>query len=52
MSVGPSQNDIMEYLRLRLEEDETPEAMDESLEAEILEKFLRGCQKCTLGECY
>ena len=37
--VGPSKNDIMEYLRLRLDEDETPDAMDESLEADILEKI-------------
>ena len=37
--VGPSKGDIMEYLRLRLDEDETPDAMNESLEAEILEKI-------------
>ena len=39
LSVGPSKDDIIEYLRLRLDEDETPEAMDESLEADILEKI-------------
>jgi len=39
ISVGPSKDDIIEYLRLRLDEDETPDAMDESLEAEILEKI-------------
>ena len=39
VSVGPSKDDIMEYLRLRLNEDETPDAMDESLEADILEKI-------------
>jgi len=39
VSIGPSQNDIMEYLRFRLDEDETPDAMDESLKAEILEKI-------------
>jgi len=39
VSVGPSKDDIMEYLRLRLDEDEAPDAMDESLEAEILEKI-------------
>ena len=39
VSVGPSTNDIMEYLRLRLDEDETPDAMNESLEADILEKI-------------
>ena len=37
--VEPSKGDIMEYLRLRLDEDETPDAMDESLEADILEKI-------------
>ena len=39
VSVGPSKDDIMEYLRLRLDEDETPDAMDERLEGEILEKI-------------
>ena len=39
LSVGPNRDDIMEYLRLRLDEDETPDAMDESLEADILEKI-------------
>jgi len=39
VSVGPSKNDIVGYLRLRLDEDETPEAMSESLEADILEKI-------------
>jgi len=39
LSVGPSTKDIMEYLRLRLDEDETPDAMNESLEADILEKI-------------
>ena len=37
--VDPNKNDITEYLRLRLDEDETPDAMDESLEADILEKI-------------
>ena len=37
--VGPSRDDIMEYLGLRLDEDETPDAMDETLRAEILEKI-------------
>jgi len=37
--VGPNKNDITGYLRLRLGEDETPEAMNESLEADILEKI-------------
>ena len=37
--VGPNKNDIIGYLRVRLEEDETPEAMNESLEADILSKI-------------
>jgi len=39
MSVGPRKDDVIGYLRARLGEDETPEAMDESLEADILEKI-------------
>ena len=37
--VSSSKEDITEYLRVRLDEDETPEAMDESLEADILSKI-------------
>ena len=37
--VSSSKDDIIEYLRVRLGEDETPEAMDESLEADILSKI-------------
>jgi len=36
LSIGPSKVDIIRYLRIRLGEDETPDAMNESLEAEIL----------------
>jgi len=39
VSLGPSKDDIVEYLRVRLDEDETPDAMDESLEADILSKI-------------
>ena len=39
VSVSPTRNDIVRFLRARLSEDETPDAMDESLEAEILEKI-------------
>ena len=39
VSLGPSRDDIVEYLRVRLDEDETPDAMDGSLEADILEKI-------------
>ena len=39
VSVGPATDDIISFLRVRLSEDETPDAMDESLEADILEKI-------------
>ena len=39
VSLGPSKDDIVEYLRVRLDEDETPDAMDGSLEADILDKI-------------
>ena len=39
VSLGPSKNDIVEYLRVRLDKDVTPDAMEESLEADILEKI-------------
>ena len=38
-SICPSRDDIVRFLRVRLSEDETPDAMDESLEAEILGKI-------------
>jgi len=37
--VGPPKDDIIRFLRVRLREDETPDAMDETLEADILEKI-------------
>ena len=49
VSVGPSKNDIMEYLRVRLDEDETPDAMDESLEVEILEKIPENMSEMCVG---
>ncbi|RPA91333.1 hypothetical protein L873DRAFT_1819658 [Choiromyces venosus 120613-1] len=39
LSIIPRKNDIIEYIRMRLSEDMTPEAMDSSLEAEILRKI-------------
>ena len=39
VSVSPTKGDIVTYLRVRLSEDETPDAMDESLEEDILEKI-------------
>ena len=39
VSVCPASEDIIRFLRVRLSEDETPDAMDSRLEAEILEKI-------------
>lgn len=39
ISVGASEDDIGKYLRLRLDEDKTPDTMGERLEAEILKKI-------------
>ena len=39
VSVDSSKDDIIGYLRVRLDEDESPEAMDESLAEEILQKI-------------
>ena len=39
ISVGPARDDIIRFLQVKLSEDETPDAMDESLEADILEKI-------------
>ena len=49
VSVGTRKGDIIEYLRLRLDEDETPEAMDESLEADILEKIPENMSEMYVG---
>ena len=47
--VGPCRDDIIEYLRLRLDEDETPDAMDESLEADILEQIPQNMSEMYVG---
>ena len=39
VSIGSIREDIITYIRARLREDETPDAMDKSLEADILEKI-------------
>ena len=39
VSISPTRDDIVRFLRVRLSEDETPDAMDSSLEADILEKI-------------
>ena len=40
VSISPTRGEIIRYLRARLDEDEKQDAMDESLEADILEKIL------------
>ena len=50
LSVGPNKDDIITYLRARLGEDETPDAMDESLEADILEKIPANISEMCVGE--
>ena len=49
VSVGPAKCDIITYLRVRLSEDETPDEMDESLEAEILEKLPQNISEMYIG---
>jgi len=39
LSISTKRNDIIRYLRTRLAEDPTPDAMDSSLEADILKKI-------------
>jgi len=39
VSVDPTRDEITRFLRVKLSEDETPDAMDERLEADILEKI-------------
>ena len=39
VSVSPTRDDIVGFIRVRLSQDETPDAMDSSLEADILEKI-------------
>ena len=39
ISLGPTRDDIVRFLHARLSEDETPDAMDSNLEAEILERI-------------
>jgi len=50
LSVGPSKDDITTYLHSRLGEDETPDAMDESLEADILQKIPENISEMCVGE--
>jgi len=49
LCVGPSKDDITTYLRSRLSEDETPDAMDGSLEADILERIPENISQMCVG---
>jgi len=39
VSIGPRKDDIITYLRAKLSDDETPDIMDESLKADILQRI-------------
>ena len=47
--ISPRKNDIIEYLRLKLDKDETPDAMDESLARDILEKIPENMPETYVG---
>jgi len=49
VSVSSTRGDIRRYLRVRLGHDETPDAMDESLKAEILEKIPENIPEMCVG---
>jgi len=49
MFIGPSKDDIIKYFRARLSEDETRDAMDESLEVDILEKIPENLSEMYVG---
>ena len=49
ISVGPRKDDIIRYLRVKLSEDETPDAMDENLEADILGKIPESISEMYVG---
>ena len=49
LSISPRRDDITIYLRSRLEEDATPDAMDSRLEAEILEKISENISETYVG---
>jgi len=50
VSVGTSRDDIIEYIRVRLGEDGTPDAMDESLAADIMEKIPENVSEMYVGQ--
>ena len=49
ISVGPRKEDTIRYLRARLGQDETPDAMDDILEADILEKVPENLSEMCAG---
>ena len=50
VSISPTNGDVLSFLRARLNDDETPDAMDESLEADILENIPRNISEmCVAG---
>ena len=49
VSIVPTKGDIIGYLRARLGEDVTPDSMDESLEAEILERIPEKLSEMCVG---
>ena len=50
VSLCPNKEDIVRYLLVRLGEDETPDAMDESLVADILEKIPQSVSEMYVGQ--
>ena len=48
--VCPTKGDITGYLRVRLDEDETPDAMNASLEEELMEKVPENISEMYVGE--
>ena len=50
VSLCPNKEDIIRYIRVRLGEDETPDAMDESLTANILEKIPENVSEMYAGQ--
>jgi len=49
VSISPTKGDIIGYLRVRLDADETPDAMNANLEAEILEKIPENISEMCVG---
>ena len=49
ISLGPSKDDIVEYLSVRLDEDETSDAMNETLKADPLEKIPENMSEMYVG---